>query len=98
MRTSDYEDVKAFARGCMWTYMVLKERTARPNADPEIQAILEEVNVRDSGLSRLNKKSSSRGAKKLLDAPVDRVELAAAARLPYERLDQLTMDLPMRVR
>ena len=34
---------------------------------------------------------------KLLAAPLDRVELAAAP-LPYERLDQLTMELLMGVR
>ena len=33
-RTSDYEDVKAFARGCMRTYLILKEKAERWNADP----------------------------------------------------------------
>jgi hypothetical protein len=32
-RTSDYEDVKAFARGCMRTYLILKEKAERWNAD-----------------------------------------------------------------
>ncbi|HEX3053545.1 MAG TPA: xylose isomerase [Aggregatilineaceae bacterium] len=32
--------VKAFARGCMRTYLILKEKAARFNADPEIQGLL----------------------------------------------------------
>ena len=40
-RTEDYEGVKAFARGCMRTYLILKEKAARWNADPEIQAIVQ---------------------------------------------------------
>ncbi len=31
-RTSDYEDVKAFARGCMRTYLILKEKAERWHA------------------------------------------------------------------
>ena len=31
------EDVKAFARGCMRTYLILKEKAARWNADAEIR-------------------------------------------------------------
>src|SRR5256885_2873725 len=35
LRTSDHDDVRAFARGCMRTYMILKEKAARWNADAE---------------------------------------------------------------
>lgn len=97
LRTSDLQDVKEFAKGCMRTYMILKEKAERWNKDREIQAILKEVNVQDSGLSNLVKRYSSAGAKKLLNAPLDRIELAKA-RLPYERLDQLTMEILMGVR
>ena len=41
-RTEDYEGVKDFARGCMHTYLVLKEKARQFNADPEIQALLAE--------------------------------------------------------
>src|SRR5205823_11636148 len=61
LRTSDYEDVKAFARGCMRTYMILKEKAQRWNADKEIQAIVQEVNAGgggDVGLSKLTRKYS----------------------------------------
>jgi xylose isomerase len=96
-RQSDFEDVKDFARGCMRTYMILREKAARWNADKEIRALLKLINVQDAGMSRLTKRFSADNARKLLSAPLDRVELASA-RLPYERLDQLTMELLMGVR
>lgn len=96
-RQSDYDDVKAFARGSMRTYMILKEKAQRWNADKQIQALLEEINVNDSALSKLTRKFSPANAKKLLAANLDRVELAKA-RLPYEQLDQLTMEVIMGVR
>src|SRR5882724_4074116 len=85
-RQSNYEDVKEFARGCMRTYMILKEKTARWNTDKEIQAIVREVNSEDNSVGKLTKKFSTGNAKKLLEAPLDRVSLAEAP-LPYERLD-----------
>jgi len=42
-RTEDREGVKAFARGCMRTYLILKEKAAQWNADAEIQAILRDA-------------------------------------------------------
>ena len=41
-RTEDYDGVRDFARGCMRTYLILKERAARWNADAEIQALVKE--------------------------------------------------------
>jgi xylose isomerase len=96
-RQSDAQDVKAFAAGSMRTYMILKERAARWNADAEIQGLVKEINAGDAGLEKLTKRYSSADAKKLLEVPLDRVELAKA-RLPYERLDQLTMEVIMGVR
>jgi len=96
-RQSNYPDVKEFARGCMRTYMILKEKAAHWNADREIQQIVKTINVHDAGLSQLTHKYTKAGAAKLLDADLDRVELASAP-LPYERLDQLTMELLMGVR
>jgi xylose isomerase len=97
LRTSDYQDVKEFARGCMRTYMILQEKAARWNADKEIRQLLAEINVGDANYEKLTKKFSAGNAKKLLASPLDRVELAKA-RLPYERLDQLTMEVIMGVR
>ena len=97
LRTSNYEDVKEFAKGCMRTYTILKEKAAKWNADPEIQSLLKTINVEEQGLGKLTKKYSSGNASKLLAAPLDRIELAKAP-LPYERLDQLTMEVLMGVR
>jgi xylose isomerase len=96
-RQSDYADVKEFARGCMRTYMILKEKAQRWNGDKEIQQIVKTVNVQDSSLSKLTAKYSKGNAQKLMDSSLDRIELAAAP-LPYERLDQLTMEVLMGVR
>jgi len=96
-RQSDYVDVKEFAVGCMRTYMILKEKVERWNADKEIQDILKLVNTPAATLSKLTARYSSDNAKKLLAAPLDRTALAAAP-LPYERLDQLTMEVLMGVR
>ena len=39
-RAEDYEGVKDFARGCMRTYLMLKDKAAQFNADKDIQALL----------------------------------------------------------
>ena len=90
-RQSDYEDVKQFAIGSMKTYEILAEKVKRFNADPEIQGLLKVINAQDN-LSKLTKKFSPEAAKKLLAAPLDRIELAKE-RLPYEQLDQLTAEI-----
>jgi xylose isomerase len=96
-RQSNYEDVKEFAKGSMRTYQLLKEKAERWNKDAEIQGLLKQINVQDPLLGKLTRKFSEKNAKKLLATPLDRVQLAEAA-LPYERLDQLTMEVLMGVR
>jgi xylose isomerase len=96
-RQSDIDDVKAFATGCMRTYMILREKARRWNADAEIQGLLKTINVEDSAMSKLVKRYSKENARKLQGAPLDRVSLAEAP-LPYEKLDQLTMEVIMGVR
>ena len=96
-RQSGAKDVREFARGCMRTYMILKEKAERWNKDREIQSLLKQINVEDNGLAKLTKKFSKQSAKALLAADLDRVKLAKSD-LPYERLDQLTMDLIMGIR
>lgn len=95
-RTEDYEGVKDFARGCMRTYLILKEKAARWNADPEIRALLadaEEMNARVPSIGGYNKGH----AVELQARSFDRASLAAKG-LRYERLDQLTMDILLGVR
>jgi len=96
-RQSDLEDVKAFAAGSMRTYMILADKVKRWNADKDIQGLLKIINVQDAGLSKLTKKFSTESAKKLLASPLDRIELAKAP-LPYEKLDQLTLEVLLGVR
>ena len=73
-----------------------RKRPQRWNADQQIRELLAVINAQDAGLSKLTKRFSAANAKKLLAAPLDRIELAA--RLPYEQLDQLTMEMLMGVR
>jgi len=90
-RTEDYEGVKDFARGCMRTYLILKEKAARWNADREIQQILAEISAGDGALPPTQRYSHQAGVS-LLDHPFDKDGILKK-RLPYERLDQLTMEV-----
>lgn len=95
-RTEDYDGVKDFARGCMRTYLILKEKGLRWNQDAEIQAIVAEVkeaSVVTPGVGSY----SAPGAQALLGYEFDRPTLAAK-KLAYERLDQLTMEILLGVR
>jgi xylose isomerase len=96
-RTEDYEGVKDFARGCMRTYLILKEKTAQFNADKEIQALLAEIHADDGSMSQYFGAYSSEKAKALKAQPFDRSAISAIGR-QYERLDQLTIDLLLGVR
>jgi xylose isomerase len=91
-RTEDYEGVKDFARGCMRTYLMLKEKAAQFNADKEIQALLAEVNAEDPAITPFFGKYSADKAKAIKAHAFDRAKIAARG-LKYERLDQLTVDL-----
>ena len=95
-RTEDIEGVKDFARGCMRTYVIFKEKARQWNEDKEIQAIVKEIAANNAKGSQVGSYSSA-GAQKLLATPYDRAALAQKG-LQYERLDQLTMELLMGVR
>jgi xylose isomerase len=96
-RTEDYEGVKAFARGCMRTYLILKEKAERFAADSEIQALLAEINADDGMLAGVAATYSSETAEQLKAMTFDRAALGARG-LGYERLDQLTNELLLGVR
>jgi len=96
-RTEDYEGVKDFARGCMRTYLMLKEKAAQFNADPEIQAILAEINAEDPALAALFGKYSPEKADAIKTLDLDRIAISKRG-LKYERLDQLTIDLLLGMR
>ena len=94
-RTEDYNGVKEFARGCMRTYLVLKEKGEQWNSDSEIKSLLAEI-AETSGEGR-RAKFSSQAASELLSMNFDRSGLASRG-LNYERLDQLTIDILLGVR
>ncbi len=91
-RTEDYEGVKDFARGCMRTYLILKEKAEQWNTDKEIQALLAEINVDDGSLNKFFGTYTADKAAKLKAAEFDRQALGQRG-LGYEKLDQLTVDL-----
>lgn len=96
-RSSQYEDVKAFAKGCMRSYLILKDKAAQFNADADIQALLTEIHADDGSCDYLAGGYSPAAAARLKATEFDRVGLGARA-LPYEELDQLTFDLLMGTR
>src|SRR5574341_531356 len=96
-RTEDFEGVKDFARGCMRTYLILKEKAAQFNADQDIQDLLAEINAEDGSLNPYFGKYTSVKAKALKGQTFDRLALGRRG-LKYKRLDQLTIELLLGVR
>jgi len=90
-RTADRDDVIAFARGSMRTYLILKEKARQWNADAEIKKVLRRINRSSSDLAKLTEFSASH-AQTLHAMSFDRGKLAARS-LPYEWLDQRTMEI-----
>src|SRR5271155_2085544 len=90
-RTEDYEGVKDFARGCMRTYLILKQKAHRWNTDKEIQGILSEISSNGNSTSRMGHYSKE-GLSQLLARNFDKDSIMKK-QLPYERLDQLTVDI-----
>jgi xylose isomerase len=96
-RTADAEDIKAFARGCMRTYLIFKEKAARFNADAEIQGLLAEIKADDGSVSAYSGSYSKEKANALKAHQFDRVAMGRKGQ-PYERLDQLVIELLLGVR
>jgi xylose isomerase len=94
-RTESAEGVWDFARGCMRTYLVLREKAKQFAADAEIQALLMEISGDAADI--VIGSYSRQHAQRLKDLPFDREALAARP-LPYERLDQFLIDLLLGVR
>jgi xylose isomerase len=88
-RTEDENGVWDFAAGSMRTYLILKEKVARFNADPEIRQLLEEVHGGEQ-MARLT-------FNELRSTIFDLAALRGRG-YAYERLDQLTMELLLGVR
>jgi xylose isomerase len=96
-RVEDWAGIKDFARGCMRTYLILKEKAAQWNANSEIQALLGEINVDDGTMNQYFGAYSAGKAAALKAQSFDRQALAGRG-LMYERLDQLTVELLLGIR
>jgi len=96
-RTEDIEGVKDFARNCMRTYLILKEKAEQFNADPEIQGLLAEINADDGSMNAFKGAYTGQKAAALKAHTFDRKALGARG-LQYEKLDQLVNELLLGLR
>jgi xylose isomerase len=94
-RTEDAEGVWDFARGCMRTYLILKDKVQRFRNDPEIAALL--ASIRSNAEEGVPRTYSRASADALKQRAFDRTSLAARP-LPYEKLDQLVVELLLGLR
>jgi xylose isomerase len=88
-RTEDTEGVWAFARGCMRTYLILRERAAAFRSDPEVAEAMEAAGVPHLATPTLSPGETAAGLR--AEPPFDPESSAARGR-GYERLDQLVVD------
>jgi xylose isomerase len=95
-RTEDEAGVWDFARGSMRTYLILREKVARFNADAEIQGLISELDARGAAAGE-RVRFSADSARKLKEQQFD-LDALRAHGYAYERLDQLTMELLLGVR
>ena len=96
-RTENYDGVKDFARGCMRTYLILKEKAARWNArrrDPGHR----EGNPRGQHADAARGDVLGRRTWRRCSGRTSTAATLAAKNLPYERLDQLTVEVLLGVR
>lgn len=98
-RTEDEEGVWAFARGCMRSYLILKEKVKRFGGDSEIQGLVGELRKRDEAYDgpRAGDGYASERAGTLKQRTFDLTGVAQRGRR-YEELDQLVMELLLGVR
>jgi xylose isomerase len=96
-RTEDHEGVKDFARGCMRTYLILKEKAEEFGADAEIQALLAAIHADDGSMDGFKAAYAREKAAALKAYAFDRMALGQRG-MKYERLDQLVNEFLLGVR
>ena len=96
-RTEGPDGVWEFARGCMRTYLILRDKTARFHDDPEIQAALEEARAADLALPTMPDGFGPAAVAALRGETFD-LEALGAVGYGHERLDQLVNELLLGVR
>lgn len=88
-RTATREEVWDFVDGCMRTYLILRDKVARFNADKEVQELLADL--------RRGADTPPHAPDALKRATFD-LDAAAGRKLHHERLDQLTQEILLGVR
>src|SRR5262247_2670121 len=96
-RSEDEEGVWDFAAGCMRNYLIFKEKARQFGEDKEIQALLAEIRSTGPSFEPVPLKFTKERAEQVKSMNLNRAELAKK-RLPYEKLDQLVVDLLLGVR
>jgi len=97
-RTEDEAGVWDFALGCMRTYNMFKAKVERFNNDPEIQALLAEINGGDQSFGGiLSQKYSRELGEKLKQTDFEPEKLAQRG-YRYEKLDQLSIEIILGIR
>jgi xylose isomerase len=96
-RSENEDGVWEFAKGCMRNYLILKEKADQFNSDNEVQALLAEIRSSDPDSAEHLGAYSRSKAENIKSMTLDRVQLANKP-LPYEKLDQLTIDILFGVR
>jgi len=91
-RTENVEGVWEFARGCMRTYLILKEKVARFHADAEITAAVRDAQAARLAEPTLPERATAEGFAALRSDTVD-IDGLAAQGYGHERLDQLVTEL-----
>jgi xylose isomerase len=96
-RSEDAEGVWDFAAGCMRNYLIFKEKAKQFDDDSEIQGLLAEIRSVDPAFEVVPLIFTPERAAQIKAMELDRKNLAKK-RLPYERVDQLTIDLLLGLR
>jgi xylose isomerase len=91
-RPDSIDEVFDLVAGCMRSYLVLREKVQRFNADAEIQVMLCNLQVQDEGLGALTRGYTGERASALKAQTFDLAEMSER-RLGYQRLDQLVFEL-----
>ena len=96
-RSEDAEGVWDFAAGCMRNYLIFKEKAKQFDDDSEIQGLLSEIRSVDPAFQPVPLMFTPERAAQIKSMELDR-KMLAKKRLPYERVDQLTIDLLLGLR
>ena len=95
-RTDTPADIPDLVRGCIRSYLILREKARQYDEDAEIQEALAAVRVDDPQLEDMSRWSADHAAA-LRDRSFD-LDALAERQVAYQRLDQLVFDLLTGVR